>query len=184
MRLSYICFTFADNLIYRAGSDRIPFGGGQKKPSKYEHPYDIPRDHHNRALYDIPKNTPASVSSSINYEIVSRSDTVTSAPSSDYLQSLPPKRKKPPMPTPYGNSYRKPTANGHSVEPEALQETAIVDDTEYIYMENTSETTAGVEELGGNHDKTSREVMCYRGTSCMWVCVYVGGPYGKLWFAK
>ena len=140
----------ADNLIYRAGSDRIPFSNG-KTPGKYEHPYDIPRDHHNRSLYDIPKNKSATISSSTSNGNASTSEIAASAPS-EYQQP------NPTVPAiPNGNIYQSPS--GLQVNPGAkVRVTSILDDPVYIYMDNNSETTDGDEELGGNHDKTSSEV--------------------------
>lgn len=141
----------ADNLIYRAGSDRIPFGTGNV-PGKYEHPYDIPRDRHNRSLYDIPRNKHATTSTSSINDTSSVSELASSAVPSEYQQPCTPSRKNgaPASQLPNGNTYQIPS--GLKAKPEATKKrvTSIFDDPEYIYMENTTD--------GGSLDKTSSEV--------------------------
>ena len=173
----------SDNLIYRAGSDRIPFSTGNI-PGKHEHPYDIPRDHHDRALYDIPRNKLSTLSTTSINEISSVSEVTTSAVPSEYQQPSTPSRKNAaPVLVPNGNNYQIPS--GVKAKPETTKPrvTSIFDDPEYIYMENSSETTDGDEESGGSHDKTSSEVNvalhCY---GKIWVCV--GETYGKCWFCQ
>ena len=66
--------TYVDNLIYRVGSNRIPV----QVPKKNSRPtsnassqqYDIPKDRHNRTLYDIPHNNTPSIHESQNYSVV------------------------------------------------------------------------------------------------------------------
>ena len=123
---------FVDNLLYRAASERIPVkvpkrktkNEGAKKDKGDKYPYDIPKDHHNRALYDIPRS---SLSSSANYEVFGK-------PDSELTQS---------------NATSTEAENGGDVT--ATTKVAPVkppryevpsgDDVEYVYMENTSETT-------------------------------------------
>lgn len=146
----------ADNLIYRAGSDRIPFSNGNTS-GKYEHPYDIPKDHHDRALYDIPKNKPSTTSISSINDISSVSELASSAVPSDYQQPSTPSRKSAPVSSiSNGNTYQIP--NDHKAAmPVATKKrvTSIFDDPEYIYME---ETTVGDADSNGSHDKPSSEV--------------------------
>lgn len=145
----------ADNLIYRAGSDRIPFSNGNIS-GKNEHPYDIPRDHHDRALYDIPKNKLSTTSISSIKDISSVSELASSAVPSNYQQPSTPSRKSAPVSSvSNGNTYQIP--NDRKAMPVATkkQVTSIFDDPEYIYME---ETTVGDEKSSGGHDKSSSEV--------------------------
>jgi hypothetical protein len=160
--IAYVVFIFAllfhiiaDNLIYRAGSDRIPFSNGNVS-DKHEHPYDIPKDHHDRALYDIPKNKLATISTSSINEISSISELSSSAVPSEYQQPCTPSRKSAPVSSvPNGNTYQIPRDHKASPETTKKRVTSIFDDPEYIYME---ETTAGDEESSGSHDKPSSEV--------------------------
>lgn len=115
-------FPFADNLVYKVVSDtklsvRLP----KKKKNKQDdrNAYDIPRDHHNRALYDIPKSSPAS----LHYEVASRLGSEAS------------------------RSYSVEDRNGQTtveVAPSQSQPKP-EDDVEYIYMEDTSEVGDGDE---------------------------------------
>ena len=142
-------------------------------PGKYEHPYDIPRDHHNRSLYDIPKNKPAVISVSSNNETISTSEIATSVPPLEYQQPYSPSGKNAPVLVPNESHYLIPS--GLKAKPEAKARViSTVDDPLYVYMDNNSETTDGDEELGGNHDKTSSEVNintwhCYGKCGFVWV---------------
>lgn len=162
--------TFADNLTYRAGSARIPFNDEVKQ----DNPYDIPRDHHDRTLYAIPKSIPASSISSSTYftNTSSHSETVTSAPYSYFVQPPNSGGKKLPTVVTGGNSYDKP--RGHMIMLEKSTPTNTHGNPEYLYMENASETTDGDEHVGGNYDRTMSEVndvCCHRMNFglCGWV---------------
>ena len=149
---------FADNLVYRAGSARIPFNDEVKQDS----PYDIPRDHHERTLYAIPRSIPASSISGSTYftNISSHSETVTSAPYSYFVQTPNSGGKKPQTVMPGGSTYDKP--RGHMIMLEKGTPTNTHGNPEYMYMESASETTDGDAHSGGNYNKTMSEVCCHR----------------------
>lgn len=143
-------FFFPDNLIYRAGSDRIPFDAGKTTES----PYDIPRDRHDRTLYDIPKSLPASLTTTANYEIASQSDVTNPAPSLHYLQTESPTDTKP---VAEGKGIYD-TPKDHKVSTESNVLNSLFDDSEYIYMSHNSGTTEQSEEMSRSDDKSTSEV--------------------------
>ena len=103
-----------DNLIYRVGSDRIPFQTGRKQESLY----DVPRDQHKRTLYDIPKSLSPSLATSTNSALTTHSVIETSTPPSNGLQTSP-TSVTPPLAVVEGNVYEEPINTSHQVQQNA-----------------------------------------------------------------
>lgn len=129
--------THIDNLIYRVGSNRIPVQVPKKNSRSTSNAssqqYDIPKDRHNRTLYDIPHNNTPSIHESQNYSVVRPfSQSISTVHSVSGGQNIE-------------------AQNGHVVDT-LLRSTATGD---YIFMDNNEQ----LEEPGNEQDVQSQVIM-------------------------
>ena len=143
-------------MIYRVGSDRIPF---QVSKTKQESPYDIPRDQHERTLYDIPKSlSNSTANSTAGSAVASHSVIEISTPPFDGIQMSPSSLNTAPVKLQDGNVYEQPIDSSWQPQVKAALG-GIVNDPQYIYMSNNSGTTDGNEEEASKDDhRASSEV--------------------------